>query len=171
MKASDKNNPFKTPENYFEEFSQHQKTKLNEAELKGQKETGFTLPEGYFEELNSNIQKKLVPEESKVISFNPYKKYYLVAASVAAFVILAVGLTRNTSPESTSWEDIANTDIENYFDSNDIGLTSYEIAEVIPVQDLELMDFFTSELNEDYIIDYLNEHTVDFEDLNLEEYE
>ncbi len=169
MKASDKNNPFKTPDNYFEKFSDALNTRIKEDELKLSKEHGFTLPEGYLESLNSNIQKKIESKETKVIQLNPYKKYYLVVASTAALVLLVFGINWNRGQETPSWDDIANTDIESYFDTNDVGLTSYEIAEVMPVEDLEITDFLNSELSEEQIVDYLNEHTDDFEELNLEE--
>lgn len=169
MKASDKNNPFKTPDSYFEKFSDTLNTRIKEDELKLSKEHGFTLPEGYLESLNSNIQKKLESKETKVIQLNPYKKYYLVVASTAALVLLVFGINWNRGQETPSWDDIANTDIESYFDTNDVGLTSYEIAEVMPVEDLEITDFLNSELSEEQIVDYLNEHTDDFEELNLEE--
>ena len=169
MKASDKNNPFKTPDSYFEKFSDALNTRIKEDELKLSKEHGFTLPEGYLESLNSNIQKKIESKETKVIQLNPYKKYYLVVASTAALVLLVFGINWNRGQETPSWDDIANTDIESYFDTNDVGLTSYEIAEVMPVEDLEITDFLNSELSEEQIVDYLNEHTDDFEELNLEE--
>lgn len=169
MKTSDKNNPFKTPDSYFEEFSDTLNTRIKEDKLKLSKEHGFTLPEDYLESLNCNIQKKLTPKESKVIQLNPYKKYYLVVASTAALALLVFGINWNRGQETPSWDDIANTDIESYFDTNDIGLSSYEIAEVMPVDDLEITDFLTSELSEEHIVDYLNEHTDNFEELNLEE--
>lgn len=171
MKASDKNNPFKTPDSYFDTFSDTLSKRLGEENLKVPKEDGFILPEGYLEDLHSNIQKKLEYKETKVVPLNPYKTYYLVAASIAALVLLVLGLNWNTGQEIPSWDAIANMDIENYFDHNDVGLTSLEIAEVMPIEDLKITNFLSSELSEEDIVDYLNERTDDFEKLNLEENE
>ncbi len=169
MKASDKNNPFKTPPTYFEEFSDILSTRLREESLKLPKENGFALPDGYFDGLNDSIKEKLEQRETKVIPLKPNRKYYLVAASIAAIILVFIGLNWDTTKENTSWDDIANTDIENYFENNDIGLSSYEIAEVLPVDGLEITDFLNSELSEEHILDYLNERVDDYEELNLEE--
>ena len=42
---------------------------------------------------------------------------------------------------------------------------------MISVDDLELTDFLETDLNEEHIVEYLNEHTDDFEELNLEDNE
>jgi hypothetical protein len=169
MKASDKNNPFKTPDSYFDKFSDILSKRLREENIEIPKEDGFILPEGYLEDLHSNIQKKLEYKENKVVPLNPYKTYYLIAASIAALVLFVFGLNWNTGQEIPSWDDIANTDIENYFDNNYVGLTSLEIAEVMSIEDLEITDFLNSELSEEHIVDYLNDYIDDFEELNLEE--
>ncbi len=96
--------------------------------------------------------------------------YYMAAASIAAIFILVFGLYWNT-PKEPTWDNVVNTDIESYFDDNGFGLTSYEIAEVIPVEGLEINNFLETQLNEENILDYLNDHTSDFEELNLEDYE
>jgi hypothetical protein len=170
MKASDKNNSFKTPPSYFEEFSQNLKIRLSEEELRLPKESGFKVPDTYFDTISTSISSKLDVNDTKVVRLKPNKMYYMAAASVAAAVLIFFGINWNNTQEA-SWETIADTDIENYFDANGLGLTSYEIAEVIPVDDLEIIDFLEIELHEDYIIDYLSENTNDFEELNLDENE
>lgn len=166
MKIPKKHNPFTTPNTYFEEFTKNLKTRLNVEEPNLPKEAGFKLPKDYFDRLPVEINKKLASNGSKVIQFKTKKLYYMAAASVAAALLLFFGLNWNTSQE-TSWKSVANTDIENYFDTNGLGLTSYEIAEVISVDDLEITDFLETELKEEYVIDYLNEHIDTFEELNL----
>lgn len=170
MKIPKKHNPFTTPNTYFEEFTKNLKTRLNVEEPNLPKEAGFKLPKDYFDRLPVEINKNLASTESKVIQLKTKKLYYMAAASVAAVLLLFFGLNWNKSQE-TSWKNIANTDIENYFDTHGLGLSSYEIAEVISVDDLELTDFLETDLNEEHIVEYLNEHTDDFEELNLEDNE
>lgn len=169
MKKIYKKNPFKTPDSYFEEFSDSLSTRLREESVKLPKKGGFALPDGYLDGLHSSIQEKLEPKGTKVVPLNPYRRYYLAAASIAALMLMIIGINWNTTKQNASWEDIANTDIENYFENNAIGLSSYEIAEVIAVDGLEISNFLDSQLSEEHILDYLNERTDDYEELNLEE--
>lgn len=168
MKPSDKNNPFTTPETYFEEFSKNLKNRLNKEETYLPNDTGFNVPNDYFKKLHLNIPKKRSSSESKVIQLRANKSYYLVAASVAATLLIYFGIYKN-STEEISWDDVANTDIEYYFDTNGLALTSYEIAEVISVDELIPTDFLENKLQEEYLIDYLSENTDAIEELNLEE--
>ncbi len=170
MEKFNKNNPFKTPENYFDNVSNSLSSRLSEEKKQLPKEDGFILPKGYLDTLNETIQDKLTPKENKVIQLKPNMYYYMAAASIAAIFILVFGLYWNT-PKEPTWDNVVNTDIESYFDDNGFGLTSYEIAEVIPVEGLEINNFLETQLNEENILDYLNDHTSDFEELNLEDYE
>ena len=170
MEELNKNNPFKTPEGYFENLSDSLLDKLSEENLDLPKEGGFAVPEGYFDDLHKNIEKKLNTEETKIVQLNPHKKYYLAAASVAAIAIILLGFHWN-APEELTFDDLASADIESYFESNELGLTTYEIAEVLPVDELEINDILENQFNEENVIDYLNDTIDDIEDLNLEDYE
>lgn len=168
MKIPKKHTPFTTPDGYLDTFSQDLKTRLTEEELGLPKKPGFTVPKDYFDTLPASITNKQNTTEPKVIALRSRKLYYLAAASIAAAFLVFFGLQWN-GPEETSWDSIVNTDIENYFDANGLELSSYEIAEVISVDDLEVTDFLETEFQEEYLIEYLSERTDDFEDFNLEE--
>jgi len=170
MKELPKNNPFKTPEAYFDNFSNKVMNALNNEKETVPKEDGFIIPENYFDGLHHNIQQKLNSKETKVIRLNQYKKYYMAAASVAAMLILFFGLYMNNTNQ-LNWDHIANTDIEAYLDTNELGLSTYEIAEVLPIDELEIKDIIENQFDEENLIDYLNENVDAIEDLNLEDYE
>ena len=170
MKKINKNNPFKTLEEYFEGFDKRLMDKLSEENTNIPKEEGFDLPEGYFDGLYKNIQKKLDNQETKMVQLHPYRKYYIAAVSVAAVILLFFGLNWTTST-CPKFDDLANADIEAYFEINELGLTTYEIAEVIPVDELEINDILKNQFNEKNVIDYLNENIDDYNELNLEDYE
>ena len=170
MEELNKNNPFKTPESYFENFSDALKDKLSEDKLDLPQEDGYAVPENYFNGVHASILEKLEKKETKVVQLHPYKKYYAAVASIAAIALVFLGLNWNTTPEVT-WEDIAHTEIEAYFENNDFDLTSYEIAEVLPIDELEINDILENQFNEDNVLEYLNENITDFEELNLEDYE
>ena len=170
MKDSKNNNPFKTPEGYFENFTDELLNALRLENLDLPKEDGFTVPEDYFDGLHKDIQLKLEPQETKVLRLHPYHRYFFAAASVAAVVLIFFGLNW-TSTETPTFNELADTDIEAYFDNNELGLSSYEIAEMIPVDELKINDILETQLNDDNVVDYLYENTNDFEELNLEDYE
>lgn len=172
MKNLDKKNSFKTPVGYFEGFTERLLNKITDTEAAAKqtiipKEEGFVVPEAYFDDLHENIKQKLAKKEAKVVQMWPIRKYYLVAASVAAVALVLFGINWNTSKE-VSFEDLANTDIETYFENNGLGLTTYEIAEVIPVDDLEIGDILENGMDEEKLIEYLNNNIDDFEQLNLD---
>lgn len=170
MKKFDKNNPFKTPEGYFKEFDGKLLDKLSYGEPTIPKKDGFGMPKGYLDDLNANIHQKLNVSEVKVIPLTSYKKHYYAAASIAAIALVVLGLNWNSS-EDIDFEDLAHTEIETYFEDNELGLTTNEIAEMLPVDELEINDILSNQFNEENMLDYLNDNLDDFEELNLEDNE
>lgn len=170
MEELDKNSPFKTPEGYFDNLTDKLKDKLSEEKLNLPEGVDFTIPEDYFDNLKNSIQEKITLSETKVVQLHPYKRYYVAAASIAAIFVMLIGLNWNATGETT-WDDLANADIETYFDTNELGLTTFEIAEVLPIDELEIDDILENQFEEENVIDYLNENIDDIKDLNLEDYE
>jgi hypothetical protein len=169
MNDSDKNNGFKTPEGYFENFVDKLMGKLLEEQSVLPKQSGFAVPDAYFDTLNSKIHDQL-KREGKVVRLNSFKKYYRIAASVAVVLLLFFGLTENRT-EEMDFSSLAHSEIENYFDTNEIGLYIDEITEVLPLDELEISDIVNTQMNDENVVDYLDENTDDFEELNLEDYE
>ncbi len=167
MKDFNNKNPFKTPEGYFEDFSRGLMKRRAEKDTDIPRNEGFIVPDAYFEGIHEDILQKLEAEKTKVIPLHRYKKYYFAAASIAAVALVVFMLNRNLSQEIT-FEDIANIDIENYFEDNSLDLSTYEIAEVVPVDELEIGDILSNELNEEMILNYLDNNTENFEELNME---
>jgi len=167
---------FKTPEGYFEGFSDRLLDRMSDIKDNQEssllpKSDGFKLPDGYFDSLNKNIQEKLNDDIPKVIALNKRRKfYYYVAAAVAAIVLLTIGIRTNAIDEYT-FESLAKTEIEDYFNNTELGLSSYEIAEVIPVDELEISDILDNKIEEKNIIDYLDNSIENIEELNLTDYE
>lgn len=170
MKDLNKTNPFKTPEGYFEGFNDGLMDRLSEEKLDIPKKEGFTVPENYFDGLHNSIQEKLDTKETKVIQLHPYRKYYVAAASIAAILLLFFGLNWSTA-EEPSWDDLASEDIEAYFETYELGLSSYEIAEELPVDELEISKLLETQFNEENVLEYLDQNIDDFDELNLEDYE
>ncbi|TLP79097.1 hypothetical protein [Maribacter sp. ACAM166] len=168
MKKNNKH-PFKTPEGYFDIFQDELMEKLSDDKPAIPKDSAFMVPDNYFETFNDRLTGKL-NAETKVVQLYPVNKIIAVAASIAAIAFIYVGLNWNTTDE-LNFSDLANTDIEAYFENNDFGLSSYEIAKVIPVTNTEFSDILNSPIENDNILDYLNENINDFEELNIQENE
>lgn len=170
MNKTEKYNPFKTPEDYFEGFTDKVMGRLIEEKIlmpKTDNQTnGFKVPEGYFESLNEKILTK-VNNEIKVVKLHPYRTYYMVAASIAAMLILVLGIDRGTTRE-ISFDGLASSDIEKYFETNDLDLTTLEIAEVFPIDGMTIGDILNNQLNEENVIDYLNNNIERIDEFNLE---
>ena len=188
MKPKHKKNPFRTPEGYFEALSDKVMERLSEegeAARASKNASGFTVPDGYFENIGESIRQQLkvrgVPsdvthpetirsDKAKIISLHPYKKYLYAAASVAAIFLLVFSFNREASPEIT-FDDLAATEIEGYFEENPLDLSSYELAELVPVDELEISDILADGLEEDILLEYLDDNTETYEELRLDDNE
>lgn len=160
-------NSFKVPEGYFDNFTANLLANLAEEEAITPKNDGFKVPDGYFETFNVTLEHKLEHNEPKVIALKAYKKYYYAAASIAAAVILAVSVNMDKTPV-LSFDDLADADIENYFENNGSSFSSFDIAEVIPVDELEIYDVIENHLSEENVMDYLENNIDDFDEFNIE---
>ncbi len=169
MKKTSKHKDFKVPKDYFNSFTSKLFNKIAEEEtISIPKNNSFKTPEDYFTNLDSSILKKIADvEKTKVIPLKSYKKYYYAAIGIAACVLLLVKFNLNKSTTIT-FDAVTNSEIETYFDINDVGLTSYEIAEVIPVHELDMNDILSKNLKEENILDYLDNNMEDYEELNLQ---
>lgn len=166
-----KNNkhPFKTPEGYFDSFQNELMAKLSEDKVAMPKDSAFKVPDNYFEMFNDKLKAKL-NKEPKVIQLYPVKKILAFAASVAAIAIIFLGYNWNEK-EDLNFSDLANADIEAYFENNEFDLTSYEIAEALPFTDTEFSNMLNSPIENENILDYLSDNINDFEELNLQDNE
>jgi hypothetical protein len=168
MDKLNKNNSFKIPDGYFDTLPYDIMNRIAKEGYPVPSNEGFKIPEGYFETFNSRLltQLKNNPTETRIIPLKPNKKYYYTAASVAAVILLFIAIQWyvNMAP---SYSDLANSDIEHYFEFNDLELSSQDLAEILPIHDLNLNDILENRLDNENIIDYIDSHIEDFEELNM----
>ena len=110
---------------------------------------------------------KVRSEETKVIRLRPYRKYLYTAASVAAIILIVFGLQWQGN-QTLTFEDLANMELEEYFDDYAPGLSSYEIAEVFQIEDLEVNDILEDGWDDENIVEYLDDTIEDIDELNLD---
>lgn len=119
------NNPFKIPDNYFEEL---ENTLLNTPKTSS-KNPGFKTPKGYFKTLeNVLIEKNTKP------SLNVPRKLILAFTSIAAIMLLMLTLTPEENLQPTIEEQALNDFVENYYLEN---MDSYEILSMIEDNEIE----------------------------------
>jgi len=157
---------FKIPQGYFEGLSEEIMSKLDNPSFDLPESDGFKAPEGYFDSLGKKVLAKKPEGQTRVIRLKPYKKLFFAAASVAAAVVLIFGWQWQTN-RSLEFGDIASGELLAYFEDHSTGLTSYEIAEVVPIEDLELNDILERSLDDENIVDYLEATIDDIDELNL----
>jgi len=171
MNKVNKNSGFKLPENYLENFNDSLLDKISsQEEIKLPNKDGFVVPKDYFNTLHKNFSDKLEDTPTKVTPLKFYKKYYYSAIAAAAIVLLFAGINLNKTADY-SIDDIANSDIDSYIDYTDLNFSSYEIAEVVPVGNLNITDILDAGINEENIIDYLEYDLDSFNELNLDSYD
>jgi hypothetical protein len=169
----DKKNSFNTPEGFFENFNErlmariHQETG-SETESIIPKTDGFGVPENYFDGLTPKILSKITEEKGKVIKLKSYRKIYYGAAAIAAVFLLIFGFNWKTETSPVTFDDLANTEIDAYFDNYRIGMSSYELAEMVSFENVQLNDILEDDLSGEVILEYLDANVDDLRDLNIE---
>ncbi|MCK0159909.1 hypothetical protein [Allomuricauda sp. F6463D] len=168
-----KKNSFDIPEGYFESFNDRLMDRIKKEEAENgesliPKSDGFTVPNSYFDNVEPVVLSKTVKKETKVVPLRPNSNFYYGAAAVAAIFILIFSFNWNSTSETIGFDDLANAEIEAYLDNNTYGMSSYEIASIIPIDDLSFEDVLENALEENNILEYLDENVDDIEDLNLD---
>lgn len=121
-------------------------------------EQGFNPPESYFDNFTERLMQKLPEKETRVIPL--YKKASVWISSVAAVLILALGLTMylrsNSAPAKAD-----NTSIENYlaYQSN---ISAYDIIQELDQQDIDELETALSvnAVNQNTVEQYLYEQNI-----------
>lgn len=170
MKKNHKNK-FKTPEGYFDNFNERLFERLADEEKTEEssvipKSDGFAVPEGYFDSVYASTMKIMDEKSPKIISLRKYQPFYYAAAAIAVIFALTLAWNWNKTPD-VNFEDLASTDIDAYFENNDLGLSSYEIAEAVNLGDISLEYITDENLGDETILDYLDENVDEIEDLEL----
>ena len=143
-------NPFKTPDNYFDNLSE--KVAINIFEQSLPKNPGFTTPELYFE--NFKVKKP----QNKIISLLPY-------LSTAAVIVFGFFIFNNGNQSSI--DKLSREEIINYLSSDD-GINTNDILENTLINTNNIM--FTSLDNIEINIDQLDMLDIEIDEFDIIEY-
>jgi len=161
-----KENKFTTPTGYFDNFNARLMDKIVKEESLIPKNDGFGVPDNYFTSLNAQLSKKLNTEEPKVISLKLYKKFYYAAASIAAMLLLGFWLNQKNETK-LNFEDLATTELDAYFEDNNLDISSYEIADYVSLENINLTDITEKNIEDNTILEYLDDNVDELDDLNI----
>ena len=152
---------FKVPEDYFTNLED---ITLTEIKLRTQfKTVGFKTPKHYFNTIEERVFSTVLEKpQVKIISISR-KKQLLYAASIAAVITILVNVF--VFNNNSNWETLDYETVENYMIEEDF--STYEIASLLTIDDLNEVSFTNYQLNETLIETYLLDH-LDIDDLITE---
>ncbi|WP_378172195.1 hypothetical protein [Aquimarina sp. SS2-1] len=158
----------KEPYNYFDTFETKLMEKLNtetqEPSVLSEKlKTGLTVPEKYFENLEDSILKQTIEKnnDTKVISiFSRANIIYF--SGIAAMIAIIISITTFNQKETLSFDTVALSDIQKYFEEGNAELSDAEIAELFNGK-IDLTEtFYEDEISDEELENYLsNEELAD----------
>lgn len=157
---------FRVPDGYFDKFPARMENRLQDSDGgKLPKEAGFRVPDGYFETLGDRLVKRLDAPRGRTRTL--WTTYLGWAAAAAAGLLLAISLWPAREEPAPGFSDLAGTEIEHYLEVRYENLSSFELAESLPLEDLAMGDLLEDGPGESQILDYLDRENSTFDDYYL----
>ncbi len=185
---------FRVPEGYFNRFPGKLQDRLRQEdampenpsdhtgpsseELSGisrkpMPDRGFQTPDGYFETFGQRLQKRLENPGDSVQSqprvFRLSQRYMGWTAAVAAAILLAIVLWPASTNQNLNFEDLADAEIEQYLEVGYEDISAYELAESLPLDQLEINDVMDTGTQEQQLLEYLDSDPEALEEVYWEE--
>lgn len=147
---------FKVPENYFQELDAEIFAKIDfEKSIKSSNKSGFIAPSDYFENIDQQILERTRPKNpGKVVSFFSLKNVAVISGIAASLLIFITLVFTKVNP--LDFTDIETASIESYLFEKDIN--TYEMAQILELNNIDLYDVTGSDLTESTLEDYLFEN-------------
>ena len=157
MGNTSKDSGFKTPEGYFD----HLQDRIldHTAQVRNRRKDhrhGFRVPEGYFEGLADRLQERRKNKESKVRRLRPVNLSWIAAAAAAVLLLI---LVPDRGENSIEFKDLTGESIAEYLQTWEGDLSSDELADALPLNDIALEDILDASLQTQQIADYLENNT------------
>lgn len=167
MKGKKGHSGFQVPDGYFDKFPARMENliKASEGDILP-KEAGFRVPEAYFETLGERLGQRL--EAPRGRTRNLWTTYLGWAAAAAAGLLLAISLWPAREEPAPGFSDLAGTEIEHYLEFRYENLSSYELAESLPLEKLAMSDLLEDAPAETQILDYLDRENPTYDDYYLD---
>lgn len=166
MRRSPDKNGFRTPDRYFDTLPGRLLDRIRKEEPRRTSEkTGFQVPEGYFDTFADRLAGRLEEKDVPVRSLWSFPLVRLTAAAaVIAFLLL---LVPSREESGLQFEDLSGDTIAEYLQSDAVDLSSYELAESLPLGEIAMEDL-GEKMPEQYIIDYLEDYSDSNDEIYLD---
>ncbi|NMH86692.1 hypothetical protein [Flavivirga algicola] len=152
---------FKVPKDYFDTLED---ALLSDIKLKeASNDSGFKLPEGYFDTLEDKVMEKVStkPPVKVVPLFRKRSIIYISGIAAAALLLFNLSIFKS----KPTFDSLDFETVENYILNENIG--SYEIATLLPEEDLLEENFIEYKVEEESVKTYILDN-LDIEDLIIE---
>jgi hypothetical protein len=166
MRRSPNKNGFRTPDGYFKNLPGRLLDRIQKEEpRKTIEKTGFQVPEGYFDTFSDRLAGRLAEKEVPVRNLwsSPLVRI-TAAAAVIAFLLL---LVPSREEVGLQFEDLSGDTIAEYLQSDAVDLSSYELAESLPLGEIAMEDVM-EKMPEQNIIDYLEDYSDSNDEIYLD---
>ena len=127
MTDFNKNNPFKIPENYFQELEYLLIENTKNTSVKN----NLSIPKDYFNTLENEILKEIYPEKK---SLSNVRKIIISFTSIAASLSILFILNTFEAPKKITEDQAFNDYLESYYLED---LDSYEMLSMIENSEIE----------------------------------
>lgn len=156
---------FKVPKNYFEDFEAKMPRAISQEQTLGDHykgNPGFTIPDTYFDALEVQVLAKVEHPEPRGMEISLFrkKKFYYAAGVAAMFVGVISTLLLKPNPVN-SLDSVGISALEEYIDKESMDFNLNEITSFIYEEGYVLDKFSISDLSDDAVFDYLNDHEED----------
>ncbi len=160
---------FTTPKEYFENFEASLQRKLrsgNEAQdVNLPKNDGFVVPEDYFNKVKIDLKARMSAKNSPRVI--PLRRLMAIAASFLLLFGVYI-LTTYNAEEPADFTDLTQDELDAYFDASYWNLNDSDLAEIVPEDEIENSEFLKLNLGDAQLLDYLDTHVGDVEELKLD---
>jgi hypothetical protein len=153
---------YRTPEGYFTRLPDRVMDRIKaESGSKKNPDGGFKVPDGYFDRFPDRLEERMAHSPSKVRKLWPSRLGWVAAAAAA---ILLLFLIPDRQAAEIEFGDLTGETIAEYLGSKEEDLSSDEIAEALPLDEIALEDMLDASLETQHIAEYLeNDREVDEE--------
>lgn len=167
MKPTSEHKGFTVPEGYFDSLADRVLEQLNSDQVPKETENqGFKLPEDYFDTFGERLEKRMGQPKGKVR--NLWGPRMALAMSAAAAIVLMLVYNPFRADKGLQFEDLGKGEIQAYLESDEMDISTSELAEVLPLDGIVMDDVLEAGPKEEQILDYLDENIEGLEEIYWE---
>ncbi|WP_445382485.1 hypothetical protein [Robiginitalea sp. IMCC43444] len=157
MKPTSKHKGFTVPEGYFDTLTDRVLDQVKKEHIpKTSEDQGFKLPEGYFDTFGERLESRMQQPAGKVRSL--WGPRMALAMSAAAAVVLMLVYYPFKGNQRLQFDDLEKNEIQAYLESDEMDMSTFELAEVFPLDGIEMDDVLEAGPEEEQILDYLDDN-------------